>query len=263
MHNFAFSKLGLNFAYLPFEVKPDQLGNAIQSISSLNLVGVNITKPHKQTAFKILGDRNEFIDPYAKLLNAINTIVIRKGRLEGYNTDGPGFLNALEDVGGISLKGKNAVVVGSGGTARAIASVLIFKKVKTLTLLARNLAKAYVLEEDLSKLIKSSTFKSEEFSVSQLPSVLKHADIICNTIPSGWSPSLIKAASSSINKNAIAFDAVYSEPSKFLEAARSRGAITINGKEMLIHQGALSFQLWTGEKPPVELMRKALAAKQK
>jgi shikimate dehydrogenase len=245
MHNAAFEQLGLNYRYVAFEVKPEMLKEAVDGIRALGLAGVNVTIPHKENVIKHLDE----VDPEASFIGAVNTIVNSDGRLKGYNTDGRGFMRSLEEED-ISVQGKKVLVVGSGGAARAIGYYLC-EKASELSVFDVITEKARALAEDLKK----------RGNARHLESVtgLENMDIIINATPLGLKEEDHHPFDlSKINTGQIIGDLIYKE-TRLLREAASLGCKTFNGLGMLIWQGALAFELWTGKPSPYEIMRDALA----
>jgi shikimate dehydrogenase len=250
MHNAAFEALGLNWVYLPFEVKPELLELAVKSIIPLGIQGVNLTIPHKKDVVPFLDE----LSPEAEFIGAVNTIVKKGSKLIGHNTDGKGFIKALEE-DGISPTGKNILILGAGGASYGISCELISKRVKKITIANRTLKKA----QDLKKLLNGIEVLPLE--KTSLKSALKDADIIINTTSVGMKENeslLINEDCLNSSLEAVV-DLIYNPAqTKLLKAAKKKGIKTMNGLSMLLHQGALSFELWTGKKAPIEVMRKAL-----
>lgn len=246
MHNAAFRNLGLKYTYLPFEVHPDRLRKAADSIRSLNLTGVNITIPHKERIMRYINK----IDPLAKQIGSVNTVVNKNGILYGYNTDVKGFLKDLLDKGK-SIKGKTALLIGAGGAGRAIAAALAFANIK----------KIYIadLDEKRAKNLAHKT-KNAVFTPNKTwKKITNDIDILINATPVGMhkgDPSPVPLEC--LNKNLFVYDVVYNRVTKLLELAKKAKAISCGGLGMLLYQGALAFELWTGKKAPVQVMRRAL-----
>lgn len=252
MHNRAFEKLGLDFAYIPFDVNPLNLESAINGAKSLNIQGFNVTIPHKTNVIKYLNE----LDEIAKLIGAVNTIDFKN--LKGYNTDGIGAIKAIEEV--IRVKNKNVVVVGAGGASRAISFYLAKFSVDSLTILNRNLTKAEKLANDI---LESKLFSNVETgSLEDIGNYLSVSDILIDTTPLGMNPSLNDvpiANESDMHEDLVVFDAVYNPNETVLikEAIKAR-AKPVYGIKMLLYQGAESFEIWTGKKAPIKEMEKTL-----
>lgn len=254
MHNAAFSELGIDYVYLPFRVKKDDLGQAIAGARALNLAGLNITIPHKVAVISFLDE----LDPIAERIGAVNTIVNDNGALRGYNTDATGFLQALLDKG-IKPEGKKVVVLGAGGASRGI-SFILAESGANLVILNRPVEIEWA--ENLAREI-SQAFKKEtaalELNDANLAEALEGTDILVNTTSVGMSPDINETPVPMrlLKSTPIVFDIVYNPiQTRLLREAQAAGAGTISGLDMLAWQGALAFEKWTGLKAPLELMKK-------
>ncbi|MBR4447240.1 shikimate dehydrogenase [Methanobrevibacter sp.] len=252
MHNAAFKKLGMNYAYVAFDVSPDNLKSAIEGAKSLNIRGLNVTIPHKIEVMKYLDE----IDEVASLIGAVNTIDFKD--MKGYNTDGIGAVRAIEEV--TSIKDKNVVIAGAGGASRAISFYIAKYGANKLTILNRNVDKAQKLANDVldSNLISNV----EAGSISEISSYLREADILINTTPTGMHPNVNDepiASASDMHEDLVVFDAVYNpNETVLLKEAIKAGAKPVYGIKMLLYQGAESFKIWTGNEAPVDVMEDAL-----
>lgn len=245
MHNTAFDALELDMRYIAFRILPDDLKDAVKAIKALNLVGVNITVPHKEKVIPLL----DSVDKEASFIGAVNTIVNSDGKLTGYNTDGKGFIDSLSEAG-VSYEGKKILIIGAGGATRAI-SYYLSEKSEGLYLYDIDKPRAERLAHDLSKF-------RERVSVLNDLKDIGNQDIIINATPLGWKPDdPLPLQPEIVKKDMVVCDLVYKK-TKLLEEAQKRGAIVIDGSGMLLWQGVLAFQLWTGIKPPVDLMRRVL-----
>ncbi|WP_299521828.1 shikimate dehydrogenase [uncultured Methanobrevibacter sp.] len=252
MHNAAFKKLGLDYAYVPFNVFPDNLKSAILGAKALNIVGFNVTIPHKINVMKYL----DKLDPIAKLIGAVNTIDFKE--MKGYNTDGIGCIKAIEEV--TSIKDKNVVVAGAGGASRAISFYLAKENPQSINILNRNVKKAELLVRDVksSKLTDNINFDS----IDKIASYVNDADILIDTTPVGMSPhindeSIVK--SEDMHSDLVVNDIVYNpNETVLLNEAIKAGATPVYGIKMLLYQGAESFEIWTGKEAPVDVMEKTL-----
>ena len=251
MHNTAYEKLGLDYVYLPFRVKPEHLAKAVEGLRALNVRGFNVTIPHKVSIIPLL----DGLDLMAEKIGAVNTVVNTDGELRGYNTDAEGFLRALLEHG-IKPRGKKAVILGAGGAARAITYIMAGKGAR-LTILNRQQELdwaediAYFIREDMGKEVKV-------FELGQLAEAIENVDILVNATSVGMSPAAGESPvpSNLLNKVPVVFDIVYNPMvTRLLREADKAGAKTIGGVDMLAWQGALAFEKWTGQKAPVEVMR--------
>jgi len=257
MQNLAFQDLDLNSTYIAFQVRYDQLDQCVKCLKTLNIAGFNVTIPHKVSILSLL----DKISPSASAVGAVNTVVNDDGRLIGYNTDGDGALKALSDESA-ELKGKNVVLTGAGGAARAIAFSLA-STANNIVIVNRTKTKALELAQHLNEQFNKQ-FRGEELSKKTLQKELQHADILINATSVGMSPnveaSIVKREM--LRDSMTVFDIVYNPlETKLLKEARAAGAKTISGVKMLVYQGALSFELWTGKKAPIEKMMKAVVSR--
>lgn len=257
MHNNAFARLGLDYCYVPFAVQPAQLKAAVSAIRALNLVGVNVTIPHKETVMPFLDE----ISVEAEMIGAVNTIVNDKGKLIGYNTDGQGFVQSMRAETGIEALDKKIIILGAGGAARSVAVQLALNGAREILIFNRNQERA----ANISAIIKNKTnCSSTAFAIKTetLTEVFENTDILINTTPVGMYPHINEkppVPCELINKNMLVCDLIYNPiETDFIKAAKQRGAMVMSGLGMLLYQGALAFNLWTGQEPPIEDMRQAL-----
>ncbi|MBA2861955.1 shikimate dehydrogenase [Methanococcus maripaludis] len=254
MHNTAIEDLGINYVYLAFDVSEENLKNVVSGAKALQITGFNVTIPHKINIMKYLDE----IDEDAKAIGAVNTVKIENGKAIGYNTDGIGAKRTLEEKAGILID-KNILIIGSGGASRAVCFELA--KDNNLTIINRNIEKAKILSEEFSKKLK----KQKPINYGDLDLDIKNFDIILNTTPVGMHPNTNVdpvIPLKNIKKDAVVMDLIYNpiEP-VFLKEAIKYGAKTINGLGMLVYQGAVSFEIWTGMKPDIYVMKKAINSK--
>ena len=252
MHNAAFEKLGMDYAYVAFDVEPQNLKSAIDGAKSLGIRGLNVTIPHKIEVMQYLDE----IDEVAGLIGAVNTIDFKD--MKGYNTDGIGAVRAIEEV--TSIKDKNVVIAGAGGASRAISFYIAKYGASRLTILNRNVEKAQKLASDVSN--SGLIDDVEADSISEIASLLDDADILINTTPVGMHPNVNDepiASASDMHEGLVVFDAVYNpNETGLLKEAVKAGAEPIFGIKMLLYQGAESFRIWTGADAPVDAMEDAL-----
>jgi shikimate dehydrogenase len=257
MHNAAFEALGLNFVYIPLEVKPGALGKAVRALPYLGIRGVNLTIPHKVKILPYL----DWISPEASITRAVNTVVVKGEKLYGYNTDIEGFIEDLKKNANIDLKGKEILLLGAGGAGRACAVGLAREGVAKINI--ADALSSRVLS--LVKILKSNYAKVrlEYVPSDELSKVASRSKIFINATPLGMKkddPLLFKEEW--LNKEKIIYDLVYTPyPTRLLELGRGRGAKVMSGLGMLARQGAISFKLWTGQKAPLNIMLKLLEDK--
>jgi shikimate dehydrogenase len=253
MHNAAFNHLKLDFVFLAFRVKAAQLENAMRGMRGLGIRGLNVTMPHKNAVIKYLDE----VDPTVKFLGSANTILNDNGRLLGFNTDGVGALKAMRE-NGVELDGKKLLLLGAGGAAKAIAFSLA-KEVGELVILNRVSEKAKELAEALSATYGKKVV-GEALSPSVIQKSLQDAHIVINATSVGMHPHVSQSlvAPQWLKPDLTVMDIVYNPvETKLAKDAKAAGANVISGVEMLLYQGAASFEIWTGRSAPIEVMRKA------
>lgn len=234
MHNDWFTKYKLNCLYLAFNVLPENLKSAVESIRTLNILGVNVTVPHKVEVMKYL----DSVDDAAKNIGSVNTIVNKNNKLYGYNTDWQGFLTDLKSKN-IDFKNKNILVVGAGGAAKAILYALTKLKVKKMFLTSRTFDKAKLVAKKYKNISVVDINKiSENF--------FKDIDCLINCSTCGMRkedklPFVIKE----INKDIVFYDIIYNKETPFKKFAEKNKIKYFSGEGMLIYQGAVSFDKWT------------------
>lgn len=252
MHNAAFKALNMDYAYVAFDVLPENLENAIKGAESLNIKGLNVTIPHK---IKVMNYLNE-IDDVARLIGAVNTIDFKN--LKGYNTDGIGAIKAIKEV--TDIKNKKVVLTGAGGASRAISFYLAHEHPEEIVILNRNTKKAENLVEDILKSKLISNVKSG--SVNEIEKHIKDADILVDSTPLGMYPHSDDApiaTSEMIHEDLVVNDIVYNpNETALLKETIKAGAKPVYGIKMLLYQGAESFRIWTNQEPPIDIMEKAL-----
>lgn len=240
--NRTFKALSLDFIYKPFRVTPDNLNKAILGIRALNIRGCGVSMPHKTVVHKYI----DVVDPVAKEIGAINTIVNKNGVLTGYNTDVIGVEMALEKF--YPVKGKTAHIIGAGGAARAIIVALKRGQCKEITLSNRDEKRARII--------------SKKFGIKYCPSNVRKeikADILINATPVGMTPNdqgIVIDNDEIKNYHAIVDVVVSPMHTKLIRTAKKGGKITISGYEMAIYQAAAQLTLYTGIKAPLRMMTK-------
>lgn len=252
MHNAAIHALQLDYVYLPLPVHPDQLESAFYGLSALGFRGVNVTIPHKQAVMPLLNT----IDPAAEALGAVNTIVFDEGKAHGLNTDWSGFSADLT-TNNIPVAGRDCIVFGAGGSARAVVYALLQQQAR-IYLLARRREQAVQLASDLGD---SAEITSAE--LNELPNLSTTAPLIINTTPLGMTPHIntsIWPDAVPFPPNATVYDLVYNPTTtKLMRQASAQGCRAYNGLGMLLWQGAQAFTHWTGEQPNIDIMKSALS----
>ena len=258
IHNAAFQKLGLNFVYLAFRV--EAIGEAIKGLRALgNFRGASVTIPHKVAAVPFL----DSVEPTARHIGAINTIVAEGGTLTGHNTDAIGALRALRE-GGAELKGRQVVMLGSGGAARAIAFALgTVTGIERLTILGIDSQERAALARDLQSKTGMAVQEShlEEGTLRQ---ILPDTHVLIHCTPMGMSPKVDETAvpAALLHAGLTVMDIVYNpRDTQLLKDAKARGCRTIPGLEMFLYQAAAQFELWTNHAAPADVMRAVLESR--
>jgi len=252
MHNAAFQALDLDYVFLAFKVKPACVADAVNGMRALNIRGLNVTMPHKKKVMSSL-DR---IDLSAQIIDSVNTILNKDNLLFGFNTDGVGAVKALKE-NGVELKGRKVLLLGAGGAARAIAYAMA-KEADELTVLNRTVkdaqALARLVEKTANKRIVAGSLSSADIQAN-----LQDSDVLINATSVGMKPrpDETPVPAKLLRKNLSVMDIVYNPlETKLAKDAKAVGAQVVSGVEMLIYQGAASFEIWTGKSAPVEVMRK-------
>lgn len=255
MHNAAIVERKLDYVYVPFHVRSGELREAIEGFKALNVLGVNVTIPHKQTVMPILDD----VSHEATLIGAANTLIFCDGRVSGDNTDAQGFLRAMTEEGIDIPVGGSAVVLGAGGAARAVVVALALSGLDLITIANRTGWKAIQFEKDLAT-ISETEISAVDLASNQLNSAIRSADLLVNTTSVGMQETdQLLIDPDFLNPGTIVYEIVYTPPeTPLLRVAREKGCQTIGGIGMLVHQGAIAFEKWIGIVPNVETMRIAL-----
>jgi shikimate dehydrogenase len=258
MHNAAFRALGLDWMYVPFHVRPEGLQAAVRGLAALGLAGFNVTVPHKETILPLL----DALAPEAEVIGAVNTVVVADGRLTGHNTDGAGFSKALHEAHRFKAERSRALILGAGGSARAVCDQLAREGIPAIRICNRTDAKAEALAGHLRAHHPACDIKALPWTPLDHRAAINWAELIVNCTKVGLDP----ADPSPIDTNGISpghiiVDLIY-EPreTEFLRRCAALRARTLNGLGMLLHQGAAGFTLWTGKEPPIDVMRRALEA---
>lgn len=243
----------MDCCYFPVEVSNEDLGTVFNGLSKMNVGGLNVTIPHKINIMEFLDE----LDPVAATIGAVNTIRIENGRSKGFNTDGEGFIQSLEEESGITVKGKRFFIIGSGGAARSISMTLAFRGAKKIYLCNRTAEKAELLATEINKKIRSCT-EVVINDQSHQKQALDQCDVLVNSTSIGMHPNIdfMPIDDSLLRKELIVADIVYNpRETKLLQVAKAKGCPIVPGVGMLVYQGVEAFKLWTGVQPPVEEMR--------
>jgi len=254
IQNTAFRHSGLDAIYVTFQVKSRCLKPAVAGAVALEIRGLNVTVPHKIRIMRYI----DSFDREASKIGSVNTIMNRKGVLTGFNTDGRG---ALQSIGTERLRGSSVLLLGAGGAARAIAHTFA-PEVRRMRIVNRSISSAQQLKRVLNRRYQCKV-SSAPLSLERMKEFVDSAELIINASSMGMKgkndPPIRRDW---LHSNQTVFDIVYDPPvTTLLRNARNVGAQTIDGLEMLLNQGAISFSLWTGKSAPINEMRRALSQK--
>lgn len=258
MQNEALTQAGIDAVYVPFHVRPENLAAAVEGIRSLNLWGANVTVPHKEQVGLFL----DAIDPAARLIGAVNTIVNRGGVLTGYNTDAPGLLVSLAEDLQFDPTGRRILLLGAGGASRAAVVALARAGATWIGIANRSRSRATALVSEFDDVLEGTTLASFGLGSGELSRVLPRVDLLVNTSAVGLKgETFADFPWDGLPPGARVYDMVYGKGgTAFLHTARARGHRAADGLGLLAAQGEESFFLWTGQRPPGGVMKARLLA---
>ncbi|HXL24765.1 MAG TPA: shikimate dehydrogenase [Chthoniobacterales bacterium] len=263
MQNAALKHCKIDKLYARFHILPDELREAITLIRKLEFVGVNLTVPHKIAALDLL----DLTDDNVKRIGAVNIIKIEGAKVRGFNTDGRGFARAIREEFSVDLRDLRVMLLGAGGAARAIALQCAKENSERLVIANRSFEKAQKLADELRDFFTGPKVLGPVARLQAIPSEeaairfqIGHVDLVVNATPIGLNrgdqspiPSRLLAP------HVMVYDTIYSaERTPLVSAATEAGARAANGLSMLLHQGALAFEIWFQREAPIDTMRKAL-----
>lgn len=269
MHNAALAKAALDYVYVPFHVRPGAIAAALEGFKALNVVGINVTLPHKQAVIPHLTSMSR----QSELIGAVNTLSFREGGIHGDNTDADGFLQALREAADNEaippLAGqmpdveprlfREIVVLGAGGAARAVVVALALAGAKQIVIANRTATKAVALAEEMQEKT-GVAMQGMGLMDTRVDAAVRNSTLLVNTATASMeadAPLLIDG--NSLSPHTFVYDIVYTPPvTPLMRAAAERGCKTLGGIGMLIHQGAIAFEKWTGVKPCLATLRHAL-----
>jgi shikimate dehydrogenase len=264
--NAALRFCGIDAQYVKIHARPDELSDALRALPAAGFLGTNVTIPHKAGALATVDES----DDYARKSGAVNTVLVDGRKLIGFNTDGPGLLRALREEFYADLRDLRVMLLGAGGGAgRAIAMQCAMEGCERLVLVNRTFEKARSLAHELSPYFRSDRLVGPAERLEAIPhegralrEQLAKSDLVINATSVGMKrtdPALVPAGS--LTPNLMVYDTVYAAgKTHLIEDAEAAGARVANGLSMLLHQGALSFEIWFGRAAPLEVMRAALRA---
>ncbi len=255
MMNAAYEELGMDAYYFPMNIQEEDFGTVVKGLSKMNYMGLTITIPYKLEILSYLDE----IDPLAKIIGAVNTVRIQDGKLKGFNTDGEGFVRGLEVDGGLIIADQTFLVIGAGGVSRAIMTVLASRRPKKIYLANRTVEKAEEICEKLNREVCPCCVplpldcNLEPFAAES--TVLINATNIGMPPMEGKSPVDL----SLLRPDLFVADVIYNpRRTLLLETAEKMGCRVVNGQSLLLHQGKIAFQIWTGKEAPVDVMARAV-----
>ncbi len=264
MYNYSFEKLGLDYAYMAFDVKEDGVKAALDAMRLFHMRGMNVTMPDKVEAVKYMDE----LSPAAQIMGAVNTIVNENGKLIGYNTDGEGFVNNFRDYGG-EIKGKKLTIAGGGGAATAIQVQCALDGAREITIFNKKdsfFERTLETAEKIKAAVPTCVVNVYDIDdIEKMTEEIKDSDIFVNATIVGMKPmddqSVVKDLSA-LTPDLWVADIVYNpEETKLLKDAKAAGCTCVGGKGMLVWQGASAFKLYTGEDMPVEEVKELLYGK--
>ncbi len=254
MHNAAFEALGIHAVYVPFSVRPEDLGKAALAMRAYGISGINVTLPHKGAVIEFLDE----LDPSAKQTGAVNTVVVKGGKLHGHNTDAAGFLLSLRKDGHFDPVGKKVVILGSGGAASAVAMALAGAGVRRIVIANRNKTRAEILAKRVQRNFDRETLPVALDESRALYWLIRESDLLVNATSVGLKGSeRLNINPNSLHPKLFVFDLVYRETA-LLAMAKRRGLKRLDGLGMLVSQGARSFEIFTGKRAPFRVMKNAV-----
>ncbi|MBO0461754.1 shikimate dehydrogenase [Enterococcus sp. DIV1298c] len=263
MHNTAFQARSIDAIYLAFTVDQTNLKQAVESIRTFNMLGVNLSMPNKIAVIPYLDELSQ----EAQLIGAVNTIVHRDNRLIGYNTDGMGFMRSVNEAG-IAIKDKKVTMLGAGGAAKAIVVQAALDQAKEIVIYKRKNATFENVASTFQKIAEQTgchiTIK-DYADTEQLKKDLEDTDLLINGTDMGMGEKkeMVPIDPQLLHPKIAVFDLIYSpRETRFLKEAKAQGCLTRNGLGMLLYQGAIAFELWTGQTMPIEKIQPLLDSKE-
>ncbi len=255
MHNAAIRALNIDYIYVPFHVKAGSLREAIEGVAAMGIAGVNLTIPHKENVIEYLDEISE----HSRRIRSVNTIINVDGHLRGDTTDGAGFVRSATAAWG-RIDGCTTLLLGAGGSAKAVAFALAEIGCE-IVVSNRTRERAVELVEGLREVYKAGKFRVADLNGQALGEEMPHIDLLVNTTSVGMHPDVdsVVVPAQLLHPRLLVYDLVYNPArTRLITEAENRGANAINGLNMLVYQGALSFEMWTGLKADVKVMEEAV-----
>ena len=257
MHNEAFQQLGLDYAYMAFDIELEKLASVVEALRIMNVRGFNLTMPHKNAMCSLC----DSLSPAAEIIGAVNTVVNDGGHLTGYTTDGTGYMHALKE-DGYDIIGKKMTLLGAGGAATSIFVQAALDGVSEISIFNRRSPFWERAEKIIKMLTERTNCKIKLYDYSD-PNILKReiseSVILTNGTSVGMAPDVERSLitdTSVFHKDLIVSDVIYNpRETLLLRQAKEAGCKTQNGLYMLLYQGAEAFKLWTGQDMPIELVK--------
>lgn len=253
VHNAAIRALDIDYIYVAFQPRPENLAGAVEGIRALEIAGVNVTIPYKERVIEFLDE----VDDDALRIGSVNTIINIDGRLRGATTDGAGFVESAEAEWG-AIEGSRVLILGAGGSAKAVANALADKGCH-VTVANRTAERAVDLVEGL-KSRGCADARAVGIEREVLTDEIRKSDLLVNTTSVGMHPDVdgIPLPPDLLRPDILVYDLVYNPlETRLVSEARAKGARAMNGLKMLVRQGAISFEMWTGLEPPIDVMEEA------
>lgn len=257
MHNEAFAQLGLDYAYLAFDVNEEELETAIEGLRAMKVKGFNLTMPNKNRMCRLC----DKLSPVAQITGAVNTVVNENGIFVGHTTDGIGYMESVKEAG-VNIIGEKITVLGAGGAATSIIVQAAFDGVAEISIFNQKSKSYERMEGIISQLTEQTNCKLNLFTYDSqdiLRKELAESILLVNTTPVGMAPNIedsLITDTTMFHPNLTVSDIIYNpEETKLLRLAKETGCKTFNGLHMLLYQGAAAFKLWTGQEMPIEIIK--------
>ena len=256
MQNAALQAAGLDAVYVPFMVAPVKLEEAVEAIRALGIRGVNVTIPHKENIISYLDE----LDPKARMIGAVNTVINENGRLIGYNTDKTGLIKSLAQDLAFHPNGRRILMLGAGGASRAALVALAEQGAQWIGIANRTRQKAEDLAQAFRNLFPGTIFAVLGLDDAELSEVCPSVDLLLNSTSLGMKGEIFEGIPwLQLNSSAVVYDIVYRRPATpLVTSAREYGHLAADGMGMLIAQGEDAFRIWTGQECPEGVMKQAI-----